>query len=246
MSGRDVTACKETEKEPHTEPPQAVQGRPRSTSRRTLELVALRLFTEQGFDNTTVDEIAAAAGVSRRTFFRYFTTKSAVLWNEFDVEVETIRSQLAEAPADKPMMEAVREAVVAANHYRAEDVPELRARMTLITSVPNLQANATLHYAAWEEVISEFVATRLGQPAESLYPLAVGRATLAVCRAAYDQWVARADADLTVYLDSAIMALATGFEEKCMRTEPDRLTTPTAPPPIADNLHRVPQSPRSR
>jgi AcrR family transcriptional regulator len=61
-------------------------------SARTLELIALRLFTEKGFHETTVDEIATAAGVSRRTFFRYFDAKSEVLWSEFDSEVTTIRA----------------------------------------------------------------------------------------------------------------------------------------------------------
>jgi hypothetical protein len=83
--------------------------------------------------------------------------------------------------------------------------------MNLIGSVPALQASAAQHYDHWERAISEFAAARLGQPASSLYPLAVGRATLAVCRSAYDQWAERADADLTHYLDQALRALAAGF-----------------------------------
>jgi hypothetical protein len=134
-----------------------------------------------------------------------------VLWGEFDAEVAAIRTALAAVPAGMAMMDAIRQAVVAANHYRAEDVPELRARMNLIISVPALQASAAVRYDAWERAISDFAATRIGQPAGSLYPLAVGRATLAVCRAAYDRWCARADADLTVYLDAAVAALAAGL-----------------------------------
>ena len=61
--------------------------------------------------------------------------------------------------------------------------------------------------------MSEFAAARLGRPADLLYPLAIGRATLAVCRSAYDRWVDRADADLTVYLDQSLRALAVGFDE---------------------------------
>jgi len=196
------------------------QGRPKSTSRRALEVVALRLFTERGFDETTVDHIAAAAGVGRRTFFRYFDSKTAVLWNTFDLEVDAIRRLLADSPEDLGMMDAIRTAVVAANHYHADDVPELRARMNLISSVPALQANATLHYAAWEDAIVDFAAGRCGQPADSLYPLAVGRATLAVCRAAFDRWVARADADLQIYLDAALRAMTDGFSPQAMTAEP--------------------------
>lgn len=199
----------------------ARRGRPPGTSARELELIALRLFTEQGFDETTVDQIAAAARVSRRTFFRYYVSKSDVLWNEFDNEVETIRRLLAEMPDELPVMEAVRRAVVAANHYRAEDVPELRMRMNLLNSVPELIARAAIHYDAWERAVSDFVARRSGQPADSLYPLAVGRAVLASCRAGYDRWAARADADLPVYLDAAIRALAAGFRDDVIVTEPE-------------------------
>jgi mycofactocin system transcriptional regulator len=200
------------------------RGRPPGTSRRELELIALRLFTDQGFDETTIDQISARAGVSKRTFFRYFSSKASVLWSEFDTEVDTIRATLAGMPADLPMMDAIRRAVVMANHYRAEDVPELRMRMNLIGSVPALQSSAAVHYDAWEQAISEFAAARLGQPAGSLYPLTVGRATLAACRAAYDRWSARADADLTIYLDAALAALSAGFAADRLRAsaEPGR------------------------
>ena len=189
----------------------ARRGRPPGTSRRTLALIALRLFTEQGFEETTIERIAAEAGVSRRTYFRYFDSKASALWDDFDSEVDVIRAALAKVPEQVPMMDAIRQAVVAANHYRAEDVPELRTRMNLIGSVPALASSAAVHYDAWERVVSEFVGARTGQPPWSLYPLVVGRSTLAACRAAYDRWSARADADLTVYLDAALAALATGF-----------------------------------
>jgi mycofactocin system transcriptional regulator len=183
------------------------------------------MFADKGFHETTVDEIAAAAGVSRRTFFRYYDAKSAVLWSEFDREVATIRTTLAEAPGDVPVMAAVRHAVLAANHYHAEDVPELRMRMHLISTVPELAASATIHYDAWERAVAEFVARRSGQPADSLYPLAAGRATLAACRAAYERWAARADADLTLYLDAALRALSAGFDDAALTTEPSPVDT---------------------
>jgi mycofactocin system transcriptional regulator len=192
------------------------RGRPPGTSRRKLELIALRLFGEQGFDETPIEQIAAEAGVSRRTFFRYFDCKASVLWGEFDSEITVIREALDKVPDAVPMMGAIRQAVVAANHYRAEDVPELRARMNLIASAPSLQSSAAVHYDAWERAVSEFVAVRTGQPAWSLYPLTVGRSTLAACRAAYERWSARADGDLTVYLDAALSALSAGFDTAAM------------------------------
>ncbi len=199
------------------------RGRPPGTSRRELELIALRLFTDQGFESTTIEQIAVQAGVSKRTFFRYFSSKANVLWSEFDREVGTIHAALAGVPAGVPMMDAIRRAVVTANHYGPQDVPELRMRMNLIGCVPALQSSAAVHYDAWERAISDFVATRIGQPADSLYPLAVGRATLAACRAAYDRWSARADADLTYYLDAALAALAAGFDPAVIRASAQAL-----------------------
>jgi len=199
------------------------RGRPPGTSRRELELIALRLFTDQGFDSTTIEQIGAEAGVSKRTFFRYFGSKASVLWSEFDSEVGTIRAALAGVPPEVPMMDAIRRAVVTANHYGPQDVPELRMRMNLIGGVPALQSSAAIHYDAWERAISDFAATRIGQSADSLYPLAVGRATLAACRAAYDRWSARADADLTFYLDAALAALAAGFEPTVVRASAQAL-----------------------
>jgi mycofactocin system transcriptional regulator len=146
--------------------PAARRGRPPGTSARELELIALRLFAEQGFDETTVDQIAAEAGVSRRTFFRYFDSKADVLWGEFDREVANLRDRLSRAGKGISVMDAVREAVVAVNHYRPDDVAELRTRMNLINSSPELAASAMRHYDAWERVISEFVARRIRQPGD--------------------------------------------------------------------------------
>ena len=85
------------------------------------------------------------------------------------------------------MMDAIRRAVVAANHYGPPDVPELRMRMNLIGNVPALQSSAALHYDAWERAISDFAATRIGQPADSLFlrlrtqvALACGEAELSI------------------------------------------------------------------
>ena len=71
------------------------RGRPRSSSREALEEAATELFLEHGYQATTVDDIAARAGVSRATFFNYFPTKSAVLWVEVDRALEALERALA-------------------------------------------------------------------------------------------------------------------------------------------------------
>lgn len=210
--------------------PSPRRGRPPGTSARELESIALRLYAEHGFEHTTIEMIAAEAGTSRRTFFRYFDSKASVLWREFDVEVSSIGETLASMPDDIPIMTAVRRAVVAVNHYRAADASELRVRMGLIASTPELAASAAIHYDAWERAVSDYVARRRALPHDSLYPLAVGRATLAACRAAYDRWVVRADADLTVYLDAALHALASGFTDAVIVREPQPASTNVTTP----------------
>lgn len=189
----------------------STRGRPRGTTKRELELIAMRLFSEQGFDETTVEQIAAAAGISGRTFFRYFPGKAEVLWYSFDDEVAALRADFATVGDTEPLMAAVRRVVVNANRYRAEDVPELRTRMRLVATVPALAATAGVHYDAWEQAVSEFAATRLDTTADDLIPMAIGRCALAAARAAFDAWLTRADADLTVYLDQALAALERGF-----------------------------------
>jgi mycofactocin system transcriptional regulator len=186
-------------------------GRPRSTSRQTLERIALALFDEQGFEAITVEQIADRAGVSRRTFFRYFDSKAAVLWAEFDQEVASLHRLLAEAPPDQSIVEAIKAAVLAANHYGMDDVAELRARMNVIATVPALGSSATQHYDGWAGALATFAARRLGQQPEDLIPQAIGFSALGVCRAAFDQWVRKHDADLITYLDAALTAWMTGF-----------------------------------
>jgi mycofactocin system transcriptional regulator len=193
--------------------------RPR-TNARAIALVGLRLFAEKGFQDTTIDEIAAAARVSRTTFFRYFDSKSDLLWNEVDAEAESLRAHLSSMPDDVPIMTAVRNAVVAVNNYQPDYILELRSRMNLVGSAPELTASASSHYRGWVQAISDFVAYRTGLPSTAFFPLIVGRATLAVCTAAYEHWAADPDADLIAYLDAALAALGAGFADPVRGLQP--------------------------
>ena len=83
--------------------------------------------------------------------------------------------------------------------------------MHVISTVPALGASATVHYDRWAGALSEFAARRLGQQPDNLIPQAIGFSALGVCRAAFDQWVKRRDADLIEYLDVALTAWMSGF-----------------------------------
>ncbi|ROO90790.1 TetR family transcriptional regulator [Actinocorallia herbida] len=187
-------------------------GRPRVTSRVALERLAFELFARDGFDETTVDGIAAAAGIGRRTFFRYFGSKNDLVWGDFEDQLERLRVLLDEADPAAPMMEAVRAAVVAFNRYDPQEVPWHRQRMELILRVPTLQADATLRYAAWREIIAAFVAARTGQPPTAMLPVLSGYAVLAASISAYEYWLSVGAAeDLTELLDAALRRIADGL-----------------------------------
>lgn len=185
-----------------------------------------------------MEQIAASVGVSRRTFFRYFDSKAAVLWHGFDREVESIRATLAAAPDELSTMAAIRDAVLAVNRSRTEDAAGLRRRMRLLAT-PELLASAALGYRTWEFAISEFAARRTGQDLTSLYPLAIGRATLAACRAAYDQWIELESGALTDYLDAALSALESGFSDASAEATDTRGKSGDAAPPFHANSRQL-------
>ena len=149
-------------------------GRPSATTRSELERCARELFAERGFEATTVEDIAAAAGIGRRTFFRYFASKTAVVWGDFDRGLADLRSRLAAADPAQPLLDALRSAVLAFNALEEGGTDWHRDRMALILRVPALQAHSTLRYAAWRSVVAEFAATRLGGRPDALLPQLVG------------------------------------------------------------------------
>jgi mycofactocin system transcriptional regulator len=189
------------------------RGRPASTSRQDVARAALDLFARQGYDQTTVDEIAAAVGISRRTFFRYFESKPDVVWGEFDTELGRLRDRLAEAPASEPMMDVLRRSVMATNRFGAGELDELRIRMVLISSVPTLVAHSAVRYEEWCHVVSAFAASRLGASPEDLGPQTVARAALGAAMAAFASWARHEGGDLVDEVDQAFRLLASGFDE---------------------------------
>jgi len=188
------------------------RGRPPSTSRDEIEHLAIELFARHGFDATTVDDIAAEAGIGRRTFFRYFASKNDIAWGDFSSGLARMRQLLADLPGDLPLMDALRAGVLDFNQVDAAEAPWLRRRMRLILTVPALQAHSMIKYAEWRQVVAEFVAARTGERPAGLVPQAVGWAALGVSIAAYEQWLEDPDADLAELLDGAYHGLAVGFD----------------------------------
>jgi mycofactocin system transcriptional regulator len=189
------------------------RGRRPSTTRESVATVALELFSANGFEQTTVDEIAAAAGIGRRTFFRYFASKADILWYDHQLRLERMSGYLQACPRGQPLFDAIRAAVVASTDFGAEDHARLGLRIELMETVPALQSHLMLGHASWRRVIAEFVAHRLGMQAGDLLPQSVAYASLGATMATTRWWVRNPGTDLQHNLDQALRRLGTGFDQ---------------------------------
>jgi mycofactocin system transcriptional regulator len=182
-------------------------GRPPATSHAAIEAAAFDLFAKNGFDETTTDEIAEAAGIGRRTLFRYYPSKYDIPWGQFDSSLVYFRHVLAQGPQDVPLWQAVQRGVVQFNTFDDSVLDQHRARMRLILQTPSLQAHSVLMYERWRAVIADYVSTRTRKPADSLLPRTVGHVSLALAISAYEQWLKPRAPKLTVLLDRAMTGM---------------------------------------
>lgn len=164
-------------------------GRPAVTSAHEIAAQAQRLFLAQGFENTSVGDIAEAAGVSRRTFFRYFATKADVVWVESDAELAHFRAALAAADPDEPPHITITNAFIAALDHGDAETEWARHRAELIITMPAVQAQVSVVYRQWRAVIAEFVAGHRAAPADDVYPAAVAHAVIAASAAGHELWL---------------------------------------------------------
>jgi mycofactocin system transcriptional regulator len=190
---------------------QQALGRPPVTSHAAIEAAAFRLFAERGFDDTTVDDIAEAAGIGRRTLFRYYPSKYDIPWGQFDDSLQSFRRTLDAMPATMPLWEAVHRGVVAFNTLDPAHVEQHRLRMRLILGTPGLQAHSFLMYERWRQVIVDFVADRSGMSPNDALPVTVGHVSLALAMAAYDRWLGT-DVSLETALDETMQTLRSFLE----------------------------------
>jgi mycofactocin system transcriptional regulator len=187
------------------------RGRPPSTTRTQIARVALQLFVDRGFDETTMHDIAAELGIARRTLFRYYRSKNDLVWGEFEQVLERLHVDLRVIDQNQPIMAVIREAAVRSNTYPDDLLDELHLRLTLIQTVPALQAHSMIRYAEWRQVIAEYVAGCLDCGADELVPIVAGHAALAASTAAFSRWVAHRDEDILDLIDRSYGLLADGF-----------------------------------
>ena len=155
-----------------TDPPARADGfvpglreRKKAKTRASLRAHALRLFKEQGYAETTVEQIAAAAEVSPSTFFRYFATKDETVLDDL-VDADTFRIMIA-APIALSPLEALQYAVERTFRQLSDDELEMElTRNSLIQSVPELRKGVLAEITRPIGLLAEAIAIRLGRPTD--------------------------------------------------------------------------------
>ena len=148
--------------------PRRPRGRPVDVDPERVALLALRHFHEHGYETTTMDDIAAIAGIGRRTLFRYFPSKPALIWGGMEPVVERLHAVLDAAPDDEPVRDVLARATVASLALTPDALEATRLRLRLMGSDPALVAFGLSRLSADRGILAAFLARRLDEPVDGL------------------------------------------------------------------------------
>src|SRR5215469_9182773 len=206
-----------------TTPLVSLRERKKLATRRLLRGAALDLVAEHGMANVTVEDIAAAADVSPRTFFNYFPSKEAALFGGHDPDrAAGLRDRVAHQAPGEPALDVLRTVLAQDAQDMADELRSLGGepadwlrRMKIARNDPQVRGAHAAQMARLERAIAEGLAMRLGADQETdPYPSVVAAAAVGVVRACIAFW---AGSGGTVYLgqliDQAFRALADGLPE---------------------------------
>jgi AcrR family transcriptional regulator len=186
------------------------RGRPATITAGELAQTALTLWDQRGYENVALSEVAAAAGVNERTFFRYFASKSDIVWQAIDTSFSDLHRHLAATPAGGSLMSRVRLGILAS--FRLPEDPAItRLRLRIISRTPELHSNSSPPFIAWRAVIGEFVARQLGADITDLIPRVAASCIQAATMSALIWWGSRSDSEPADAVDRALRELEAGF-----------------------------------
>jgi AcrR family transcriptional regulator len=189
-----------------------LRARVRRRTRAEVAEVAFDLFAERGFEVTTADEVAEAAGISRASFFRLFSSKEEAVFVALEATGAVIAAALVARPAREDPWTALRSAFTVATDQYLDDPPQALARARLIRDNPSLRARLSDLQTSWGMDIREPLAQRMGEPADSLAVEVVGRAALAAFDVAATRWGDSGGGDLSALIDASFEAVAAILE----------------------------------
>jgi AcrR family transcriptional regulator len=191
-----------------------LRERKKLKTREALESAALELFDRQGFEHTTVEEIAEACDVSPRTFFRYFPSKEAVLLGDADEKREELVTRLRARPGDEAPLRSIRESMIDTLAGLEHDRDRMLVQSRIMAESPALQSHKIQLQQSWDEALLDALLAREGARAArpSRFDLRLVASTaIAAMRAAVETWLEEGG-DLVVRVDDAFAALARGFD----------------------------------
>jgi AcrR family transcriptional regulator len=170
-----------------TSPP-GLRERKRQQTRERLTRVAMALFLERGFEATTLDDIAAAADISRRSFFHYFASKEDVVFAWHEEITAALIAAVAARPRDESMLAAAENAISAM--ARQIEPNEAIAMARLKRDNPALQARDQVKYEKLERALADALAKRAGHKAEKLQARLVAMIATGAMRIGGELWAA--------------------------------------------------------
>lgn len=191
-----------------------LRERKKQERRRRIEDAAVELFERDGFEATTVEQIAAAADIAPRTFFSYFETKDDVVLADYAERLDRILGELGRRPLDVPAWTALRAsfAVVASDYAAEED--RIARRFAIMATTPSVLARSLQLQLGWERALAAALATRADAGADDPDPGLLAAAALAAMRSSLQHWLGggRADA-LPTLVQVAFDRLGRGLDD---------------------------------
>ena len=187
-----------------------MRERKKAKTRAAIQREALRLFREQGYAATTVEQIAAVVEVSPSTFFRYFPTKEdVVLYDDID---PLLIAEFAAQPAGATPIQALRGALhVVFAALPAEDAAQQWERARLLLTVPELRMRLLDQFAGMIELFAEMAAKRTGRRADDIAVRAFAGAVIGALIAALFTSAEDSTADLIAVMDASLAQLEAGL-----------------------------------
>jgi len=190
--------------------PQGLRERKKAKTRALIQRCALRLFREQGYEATTISQIAEAAEISESTFFRYFPTKEDIVrWDEFDpLIIEAFRKQPAGVSPVAAMRAALRDSLA---RLSAEELAEVRERIALALSISQLPVMGIGQLREPMRLLAEAVAERAGRMPDDFAVRALVGAVVGVGMAVMFAVADDPQADFVKLLDESLRLIEDGL-----------------------------------
>ncbi|ROR80092.1 transcriptional regulator, TetR family [Plantibacter flavus] len=184
--------------------------RSREAAYAEIARVAMELFLEQGFEQTTIDQIVAEAGISRRSFFRYFGTKEDVVLGDLAGQGELVREALEAVPDEVEPWDALRLAMQAVDALQIQPGVTLKIA-TMMYRTPSLRSRSIEKHLHWQALLVPEIRRRLAVGDDDPAPEAIVATAIACLDVAGERWVSGGGVgDLSVLYDRAVAGVRSG------------------------------------